>query len=211
MMDSAPNTKMTFDLKSILDSLRNLWENDKRILIQYAVMTGCLLILVVFILFPLLFKVQPMKHQAGELGRTIAAAKIKIKKVPEAKQRIEVYSKELELVKKRFLKIRDLDELVGDLSKMAAGSEVVLAGSRPVSEKREPLPEPFDKRYLVVSYELVLAGGYHPFGRFLSELEQSEKLLLVSDFAIRSATTKQSGKLQATVQVEAFAQIPEGM
>lgn len=194
-----------------VDLIKDLWRKDKKQVIQLAVIAGGLLVLIFFVFLPLFLKIQPMRREAGDLSQQITVAKNKIKKIGELKQQLDLYSKEIDAVEKRFLRIRDLDELLGDLSKLAADSEVVLVGSRPLSEKKQVLPEPFNKKYLSVSYELTLEGSYHQFGKFVNDIEQSERLLSIRDLSIRPATSKQSEKLQCIVQVDAFAQVPQGV
>ncbi len=208
---AAPIGKVIQKSKNPVEMIKKLWQKDRKTIIQQAVILLVLVALVVFIIFPLFFKIHSMGTDLKDLELRISTAKSKIKKVPEFKKQMELYGKEIETTQKRFLQIRDLDELVGDLSKLAANSGVRLVGSRPINDQKQPLPDPYNKKYLSASYELTLEGGYHEFGALISEIEQSEKLLLIRDLSLQPNTAKQSEKLQCIAQVDAFVQAPPGL
>ncbi len=208
---AAPTAKTAQKNKNLLEFLKKLWERDKKIIIQQAVIIGGLVVLICFVFFPLFLKIYSMKTKLTDLDLHIRTAQSKIKKMPVLKQQMELYSKEIELTQKRFRQIGDLDQLVGDLSKLAADSGVRLVGSRPINDKQQLLPEPYNKKYLSASYELTLEGGYHDLGKLLNDIEESERLLLIRDLAVQPSSGKQAEKLQCTIQVDAFVQAPQGL
>ncbi len=206
--------KLTLNVKNlsgVLNFFTSLWKKDKKILIQYGIIVGSLVVVTAFIFFPLLFKIHIMKTQVRNLQLEIEVSKLKIQKIPELKKKVKQYSSEMENAQKKFLKIRDLDELIGNLSKLAAKSGVVLTGSRPITDKQQVFPDPYAKKYLAASYELIFEGSYHQFGTFLSDLEQTEQLLLVRDLNIRSNNSERTDKFQCSIQMDSFVQIPQGV
>ena len=194
-----------------IETLRKFWEKDRKLIIQQALIVGAIVAVAVFAFCPLLVKTHLLNSRMKDLGLQIVSAQSKIKKMPDWKKQMENYRKEIDLLEKRVFKIQEIDQLVGDLSKSAADSGVRLVGSRPLNEKPQVLPDPFNKKYLFVSYELTLEGGYHELGRLLSNVEQSERLLLIRDANLQPGTGKQSEKLQCTLQVDALVQAPQGI
>ena len=206
--------KLSFGIKYLsgsFDVLKKLWQKDKKFLIQYGITVISLVVVITFIFFPLFFKIHMMKSQAKNLSLEIRTSKSKIARIPELKEKTRLYSKQIENMQKRFLQIRDLDQLIGDISKLSAQNGVVLTGSRPVTDKQQALPEPYGKKYLAASYELVFEGGYHQLGKFLSDFEQLDRLLLVRDLSIRAGSGDRLEKLQCTIHADAFVQTPEGI
>lgn len=206
---AAPN-RTPLKAKNPVEILKKLWEKDKKTIIQQAVILAVTLILIFVVFFPLFFKIGFLKTDVKDKEQKISVSQAKIQKILELKKQLELQSKEIETVQNRFLQIQDLDRLVGDLSKLAADSGVRLVGSRPLSDAKKIFPEPYNKKYLTATYELTLEGGYHDFGKFFGEIEQSEKLLLVRDVTIQSNTSKQTDRLQCLLQVDAFVQAPQG-
>ena len=80
--------------------------------------------------------------------------------------------------------------------------------SKPVEAKFE-LPAPYNQQYLLASYELTIESGYHNFGRFINDIENYNKWLLVRELNIQSAKGGAAQKLQCTFQVVAFVQAPQ--
>lgn len=210
-----PSTKQgagqKFHFQGTLESIKALWQKDKKSVIQQGIMILGVLVLLFVVLIPLSARNHFLKVKIREATREIATAEIKIKRAPEFKHQLELYGKQMEAIENRFFQIRDLDQLLGDLSKLAANDNVVITGSKPLSDQAKALPEPYQKKYFPVSYELILAGGYHDFGKFINDVEQFEKLILIREISIQQNAAKQGRKLQATVQVTAFVRAPEGL
>lgn len=207
-------SKFKLDQKSlhaITGAIQKLWQKDKKVLIQHGILFGSLVVIIFFVFFPLFFKIGDMRNQIKISQSEIELSRIKIKRMPELKSQLVAYSKQIENVQKRFLQIHDLDQLIGDISKIAAESGIVLTGSRPITDKQQTFPEPYGKKYLAAPYELIFEGNYHQFGKFLSELEQSSRLLLVRDLNIKTSGGGQLEKLQCTIQIDAFVQTPQGV
>ena len=197
--------------KNPVEAIQILWEKDKKFVIQQAIIILSLIVLVFVVFIPLFSKIHTLNEKTRELDRQIATAKTKIKKIPESKQQMELYGKEIESVEKRFFQIRDLDQLLGNLSKLAANDGVVIVGSKPINDKQQALPDQYNKKYFPVSYELTLIGDYHDFGKFINDVEQSEKLVLVHELAIQQSTARQARKLQCSFEVTAFVRAPQGI
>ena len=208
---NSPKTSSASKSKSLVVTVKNLWEKDKKIVIQQGIIIISASILIFFVLIPLSAKMFVLKNQNRELVRHIATAQTKIKRIPEYKQQLELYGKEIGLVEKRFFQLHDLDLLLGELSKLAANDGVVIMASKPLNDKATVLPDMYQKKYLPVSYEFTMSGDYHEFGKFINDIEQYEKLMLIRELTIQQNSAKQGRKLQSVFQVTAFVRAPEGL
>ncbi len=196
--------------KSPIGLIKNLWEKDRELVIRQSVIIGSLCAVFFLVFIPLSAKNHTLKTKTKELTFQIKNAQAKIKTMPELKQQAELYGKQIDSIEKRFFQLRDLDQLLGELSKFAATDNVVIMGSKPLNDKTLLLPEPYQKKYLPVSYEFTLAGDYHEFGKFINDIEQFEKLILIREITLQTSTSK-NRKLQCVLQLSAFVRAPEGL
>lgn len=194
--------------KDFLEQLKKRFAADRKLLIQQAVMYGGLAILIFVILVPMMMKIGVMKDDEKKMITTLGGAKTRVKRMPELKQQMESLQKELIADKAGLLQIRELDQLLSELSKIAEKNKVHIVGSRPVDAKFE-LPAPFNQQYLTASYELTAESGYHNFGHFVNDIENYSKWLIVRELTIQSAQGGAPQKLQSTFQVVAFVQAPQ--
>ena len=194
--------------KDILEQLRKLWEKDRKTLIQKVALVGGFFLVVFAILVPMFFKISSMQAEEKEMIATLATAQSKVKRMPQLKIEMETLQKELADAKTGFLQIRDLDQLLSELSKLAEKSKVRIVGSRPVESKFD-LPAPYNQQYLLAAYELTAESGYHNFGKFINDIETYNKWLLIREMSIQSAKGGAAQKLQCTFQIIAFVQVPK--
>lgn len=210
-MPSATSVVKKVQKPPLLKTIQKMWQADRKLVIQYVIVGGGTITLVLAIIIPLAFKVLSMKTKLRELDVQVQSAKARAGKIPELKKLLEQYQKEIETAEKRFFNIKALDQLIGTLSKMAADAQVLMVGSRPLTDRPQQFPDPYNKKYLTASYELVLEGGYHQIGKLIASIEQGEYLLSVREIAIRPSSGRQADKLQCVLQVDAHVRAPQGV
>jgi len=203
-----PQAKQKSASKDFLAQLKKRLETDRRTVIQQGLVFGGLALIIFVILIPLVVKIGGMKDQEAKMVTTLGGAQSRVKRLPELKLQVETLQKELINAKAGLLQIRELDQLLSEVSKLAEKSKVHIIGSRPVDAKFE-LPTPYNQQYLIASYELTAESGYHNFGRFVNDIENYNKWLLVRDLTIQSAKGGVAQKLQCTFQIVAFVQAPQ--
>ncbi|PIQ87245.1 MAG: hypothetical protein COV74_01615 [Candidatus Omnitrophica bacterium CG11_big_fil_rev_8_21_14_0_20_45_26] len=197
--------------KTPIEALKLLWEKDRKQVIQLGIIVLGVLVLLSCIVIPLFFKNSTIHNQVKQLELNIRTSKSKRDRIPELEEKLKQYETEIGSTRKRFFQIHELDELLGEISKLASKDGVTLVGSRPLSDLQKNFPAPYDKKYFAVTYELTLAGGYHQFGSLFSRLEQLDKLLLIRDLNIKQNSARSLQNLQCVVQVDAFVLAPQGL
>lgn len=201
-------TKHKTPQSNLLGQLKKRFEADRKMLIQQALVFGGLFVIIFFVLVPLSIKIASMQDEERKMVTTLGGAQSRVKRMSELQKQMESLQKEIEDAKAGLLQIRELDQLLGELSKLAEKNKVHIVGSRPVDAKFE-LPAPYNQRFLIASYELTAESGFHNFGRFINDIENYNKWLLVRELTIQSAKGGATQKLQSTFQVIAFVQAPQ--
>ncbi len=194
--------------KNILAGIKKRFETDRKVIIQQVLTYGGLCVLVFMILIPLMVKIGSLTDEKNRMVTTLGGAKSKVMRMADLKKQMDDLQKELVTAKTGLLQIRELDQLLSELSKIAEKNKVHIVGSRPVDAKFE-LPAPYNQQYLTASYELTAESGYHNFGRFVNDIENYSKWLVIRELTIQSAKGGVSQKLQSTFQVVAFVQAPQ--
>ena len=77
---------------------------------------------------------------------------------------------------------QEVPKLLEMLSTMARSSNVKIVGITPLASKQEESPE---KIYQEIPILISAKSGYHELGRFLSDLESSDRFMKVSDIDIK--------------------------
>lgn len=194
-------SKLTFaEVKLWLESI------DRKTLIQNGLLGGALFVFVFFLFLPLSFQAKKLSREANQLKQKINQANVKIIKIPEMIKQKDLFGARIQKIRQQFFEPQETDLLIEIMSKAAADSGVKISASRPSAKSLE-LPSPFDKKYIPVSYELVVEGSYHGIGKFINLFEQFPSSFAVHSLQIVESTEK-TGFRQAELTLTAFIKHP---
>jgi len=113
---------------------------------------------------------------------------------------VEMKSKSLEGLKAEYqdllTKYQEIEQLLPEV-KMVPSFLVQLHTATSLTATKitsiEPKPDQSESFYNVASFDVVLEGTYHDFGRFISYISNFPFIVNVSDVTIESVTTSKSG------------------
>ncbi len=193
---------------AIISNFRLLWEKDRNIVIQHAVISGVALIILLVIFLPLFLKTGGLRAKERESQAKLKQIQDAIKKMPEWEKQQAIMENVINKTQIGFYQIRDLDYLLSNLSETAVKNQVHILGSRSIEGKLE-LPSPFNSQYLTATYELTIEGNYHSFGKFFNEIERQDKWLVIRGVNIEQGRGGGPLRLHCVFQLTAFVQAPQ--
>ncbi len=180
---------------------------DRKVLIRNGIFAGAFLAFILFFFLPLTLQAKKLSTEVKNLKQKIGQANIKIAKIPEMTKQKELFGTKIKQLREEFFEPNETDKLIEIISTAANDSSVKISASRPSTKILELTP-PFDKKYIPVSYELVIEGSYHAIGKFINTFEGYPKSFAVHDLRIIEGAEAVSGQRQATMTLTAFIQHP---
>lgn len=122
-------------------------------------------------------------NQANALRLEVKAAENDIAKTAKLKKEIAAYQSKIESYESMLPVEQEVPKLLESLSAMAKSSNVKIVGITPLALKQEESPE---KIYQEIPILISARSGYHELGRFLADLESSDRFMKVADIDIKS-------------------------
>jgi len=165
-------TKIPIDLKN----------TRQLILIAVALGLSVIYAYVSFLLLPQVNGAIKNYNKVNRIRVEVSSAEHDIAKIDGLKKQIEQYSGKVEKYEQMLPAEQEIPKLLEDLSTMAKGSGVKIVGITPIQSKEEPDP---DAIYQAIPIQINAKSGYHELGKFLSELEASDRFMKVVDIKIR--------------------------
>ena len=191
--------KEQISIKKVREWLAKL---DRRMLIQNSIFGAILLIIVFVGVVPVFITNQKMIGEVRELQSHVRDATVRISKIPAMKKEKEFLSKRAEIVRQKFFKMGEIDQLIEIISSTAQKAGIRITASRP-SNLELKLEAPFDKLYTAVSYDLSIEGSYHQIGWFFNGLERYGKSFIIPNFYLKGKDAR-SGILQSNFVLAAL-------
>lgn len=180
---------------------------DRKILIRNGIAAGAFLAFVLFLFLPLTIHVKKLDTEVKNMKQKISQANVKIAKIPEMIKQKELFGTKIKKIREEFFEPNETDKLIEIISRAANDSSVKISASRP-SAKILELPTPFDKKYIPVSYELVIEGSYHAIGKFINTFEGYPKSFAVHDVRMVEGSDAAKGLRQGSLTLTAFIKHP---
>ena len=143
---------------------------------------GFLLVLV-FLIIPAWIERPMLRQQVQSMEAQIRQMNVLDGKRLLWKEDQKVFGDLISKTQSRIFTADAMESLLGQVSKMATESRVEVLASKPMSEKTV-FPAPYHLKYQPSGYEFTVQGRYHDLGRFVSRLENSEKLLRIQSIQI---------------------------
>lgn len=161
-------------------------KNDPR---KLAIAGGVVAVLVLvlylnFILKPQIIKASSVINKMNTMMKDIKKVDVNIAEIPKYKKDIEAYNDKVTYYEKMLPAEREIPSLLETLSEMAKNSNVKIIGITPTVTAQEP-----GNTYQELPILINAKCGYHELGRFLTNLENSERFIKVADLEIRTNST----------------------
>ncbi|MDP3788819.1 MAG: type 4a pilus biogenesis protein PilO [Candidatus Omnitrophota bacterium] len=172
-----------------LDFLKRATKNE---IMAFAVLICVLMIVGYFFLFfsPLTAKLSDVFRKVSKLESDLTVADLAINGIPKLKSEIEELKKKSVAYSNTLPKEEEFPALLESLSAMAQNTDVKITKILPVKDIEVKAPEKSTSRIYQEQKILINAQcGYHQLGTFISELENAERFMEISDITIESLKT----------------------
>ncbi|MBI3306216.1 MAG: type 4a pilus biogenesis protein PilO [Candidatus Omnitrophica bacterium] len=176
---------------------------DKKVWIKFAAIGAAVFLVLILIIWPAWFKRLGIRDEIKNTKAKIQTLEtLRIKKSEWIHNKTD-YAHYVAGIKQRLYTSSESSLLLGEISKLAKESNVVIIASRPqdVSAK---FPAPYDQNYESRYYNFVVEGGYHELGALMSRIESYPKLLRIQKFKITPRDDKPASHL-AEIQLAVIA------
>jgi type IV pilus assembly protein PilO len=100
------------------------------------------------------------------------------------KKKFDEYDSKIEVYEKKLPAQQEIPDLLESLSKMARNADISIVGITPVPSKLQK-----DRKgqvYKEIPILITAKSGYHELGRFLSNMENTDRFMKVVDIKIRA-------------------------
>jgi len=156
---------------------------------QVMILAGLLSILAVivyasFILIPQIERVFEAVGQASKAGADLKVAQDNIANMLKYKANLDVYEEKVDRYEKMLPAKQEIPALLESLSSMAKNSDVKIVGIMPVVGKGDKVKK--GQIYKEIPILINAQSGYHELGKFLSNMENADRFMKVSDIQIKS-------------------------
>lgn len=168
----------------------NLKDNPRQLMIVIAVIAVIAgYFYVKMLLLPQISVTMKSVKQVNTLRPEVKASENDIAKIDKLKREISASRSKIESYESMLPVEQEVPKLLESLSTMAKSSNVKIVGITPLASKQEESPE---KIYQEIPIQISARSGYHELGKFLADLEGSDRFMKVADIDIRA--NKSSGK-----------------
>jgi len=143
-----------------------------------------------FILTPQVERVFEAVDHAAKISTNLKDAQYNIANIPKFRTNITAYEEKIERYEKMLPTEQEIPALLENLSDMARKSNIKIVGIMPVVTKDDKT-----KKIAVYQEKPILINaksGYHELGKFISNMENADRFMKVSDIQIK--TNNQSPK-----------------
>jgi Tfp pilus assembly protein PilO len=156
---------------------------NKRQVALVACLIGALLLYlyVNFLLLPQISDVAAVYDRANKIRSGVKAAERNVAEIESLKKQVALYRGKIDSYERILPAEQGISKLLEDLSEMAKSANVKIVGITPLSSKQEPRP---DQIYQEIPILINAKAGYHELGRFLADLENSDRFMKIVDIKV---------------------------
>ncbi len=156
---------------------------------QLLVLVGlaCLIVFIIdfsFFLRPYTMQVFGSASILNKMGTDFRSAQSDISKIDMFKKEIEECEGKVSFYEKKLPVEQEIPKLLESLSNIARDSNIKILGITPIQNR--PGSNAGGQIYQEIPILINAKCGYHELGRFLSNLENSDRFMKVADLAVRS-------------------------
>lgn len=179
-------------MKISLDSIGFLKKAKKQEILIFGVAVCLLLLAGYYLMFlsPVITKFLKVYHEASKVQSKIDKTELSIGRLPVLKKEIDELKAKAVYYSSKLPKEEEFPVVLESLSKMALDTGVKITKIMPVKESEEESSA--NQHSDIYSQESILIDaqcGYHQLGTFISELENAERFMEVSDIRIEANKT----------------------
>ncbi|GEM_PF-3159006 len=175
------------------------------------VMITSVIVLIAFLfgVVPNTFQLFQISSKMSQMKAKSRTAEEKIKNLPRLRTHRKNYVEQISNLEKQFFDENQVSELISIVSEIAKETGIRILSSKQYDFKGEDLVSK-NPYYKPVLFRLELEGKYHNFGKFVNSLENSKKLIRVSDMTMEKDEEKKD-KLKIELSILVFQKVGQGV
>lgn len=176
---------MQFNIKNI--DLKNIDFKDPKV---QKIILMVLLGLIGFILYMSFMFLPQVANDVSLVGKTVKmrgdlrTARLLIAEKKMLKRKDMEYNEKIEAYEKKLPAQQEIPDLLENLSKMARNADITIIGITPVVLKVQK--ERKGQVYKEIPILITAKSGYHELGHFLSNLENADRFMKISNINIKT-------------------------
>ena len=153
----------------------------------YTAMAGLIIVLLLdyFLLFQFqLSNLRSLNPKLSSLSQDLKLARINIKQMSNFQNEIKQLAVKSQEINSKIKSKEEIPLILESINRLASKNGVVIDQIVPNTASEEMVLKNNDGQYLAIPVKVEAYSGYHNFGRFLNQLENEEKFVVISDFGI---------------------------
>jgi type IV pilus assembly protein PilO len=170
-----------------LDFLKKAKKSE---IVAFTVIVSCVIVIVYYFIFlaPVMAKFLYVFSEVSRTQSRLNEAEYSVDRSPKIKKEIEELKAKAEFYSSKLPREEEFPAVLENLSDMAKNAGVKITKILPVRDS-QLLPETGEHLDIYREKEISITAqcGYHQLGTFISELENSERFMKVSDIKIDAA------------------------
>lgn len=155
----------------------------QRILAAGLVFLTAFVLYLYFVFVPQITRVPALFGKVSKITADLKSAKSMSAEMEGLKKRLAEYNEKVEWYEKKLPVEQEIPNLLENLSNMAKGSNIKITSIMPAPENNAQRQ---GKLYQEIPIRITARSGYHELGRFLSNLENSDRFMKVTNIGIKS-------------------------
>lgn len=179
--------KIPLDFKSI--DFKNIdFKNTQtqRILAAGLIFLIAFVLYLYFVFVPQIVRVPALFGKVNKITADLKSAKSTSAEMEWLKKQLAEYNEKVEWYEKKLPVEQEIPNLLENLSDMAKGSNIKITSIMPSPAAPENDAQRRGKLYQEIPIRITARSGYHELGRFLSNLENSDRFMKVTNIGIKS-------------------------
>ena len=160
------------------------FKNTKQMVIMAGALgIGACYLYLSFLLLPQIRGVAKAYDKSTKIRADLAVSQRESSEVAGLKAQVARYQDKIESYEKMLPVEQEIPKLLGDLSNKAKAANVKIVGITPLQSKQEASSA--IEIYQEIPILINARSGYHELGKFLSDLENSDRFMKVADINIK--------------------------
>jgi len=169
---------------------------DKNVVQKTILISAAIIILLLdFFLFlrPQFRGLSELSTKHNKLSQEVKQARADIKRLKKFEERYEAVKENLGNIENMVPEEEELPLILEDLSRIANDANVKIIQMLPLRDSREKVFTSDTGIYYKIPVSIEASSGYHKFGEFLNNIENSDIFMRISEFEVaasKKSTTK---------------------
>lgn len=194
----------TFDLHELNLKHAGMWSARRKAVVAAGLMALLLLAGYALWLKPGLARLYEQRNAEPELNAQLATRVREAASLVDHHRHLEALQAAFDDVMRQLPRQSQVPGLLDEVSRLAQNSGLII-------EQIQWLPETLQPVYSELPLQLMVVGGYHDLGVFLSGIADLPRIVTVHDFTLTAATPAANGPLRMTLLAKTYRANDQGL